>query len=302
MDLYYDHAEFSLLGYVPGMAESALESTYWRGHANRDYVTYKVPHVTVGASSYGSNGWTRHSPSTFDGFSSASSMPKFSAIEQAVTMLVSSPTQPLTHRGVVVASSASVDSGALSVYCDSATVNGALFDALQPQSKVLGASDMVVSEYVVPRKRLRKIRGVRGGFYTKAKHQYAGIIGISQEQYAEICCAAQVHFFGKNLTETHRAVAGRVVSTIADEYLGEGKLPRAQQIKLLVQVWADLTVGETHEEHLDNYLDENRDAYWSRYHMRTGAVRQHWLARLVDNVKRVLNPWYDPAPPGLPRN
>lgn len=159
----------------------------------------------------------------------------------------------------------------------------------------------VVAPTDFTQKRLRHVRGSRGGIYTRATAKFGGIIGITAKQYAEVLAETQEYFFGTAITETQRPRVTRIVDEILANTKPPIKLPATQRLKLKCQIWVDLTIKEGPEDHINTMIDANRDKYWSKVNM-MGGVQPHWTSRLyTSTIKAVSFGWYDPAPAGLPR-
>lgn len=148
------------------------------------------------------------------------------------------------------------------------------------------------------KKQLRRVRGCRGGYYVKADRSYNSIIGINQAQYEDVLARCQLAFFGTPIDEQVRRRFGVIATDLIDQ---TGlKLPAIQQIKLTTQLWADMTLGEGPENHLDTHLHQNRGRYWSNHTMRTGAP-DTLATRMFNSVARTLTfGLYDPVRSGLP--
>jgi len=154
-------------------------------------------------------------------------------------------------------------------------------------------------ETTFSRRELKRVRGRRGGFYVKATSEYNSILGLSQPQYEEILAGAQVFFFGKTVSEAYRSSLTKlIVKDLQDRKIF---LPSTQLIKLLAQVWCDLTVGEGPEDHVDTVLHENRGIYWSRFLLRSGAPSDDVFSRLWKYLLVAVSfGWYIPEKSGLP--
>lgn len=153
--------------------------------------------------------------------------------------------------------------------CDKSFVSGQTrkFNSRKIDEKVSdSSSDTMVADFA-PSVR-HAVRGCRGGFYSKHRVNYNGILGVNAEQYNNILAKMEVIYFGTPIHEGLRARFG-ARATLAIDDMGF-KLPPTQQIKLLSQLWLDMATAKTTESLLVGALNKRSNEYNAKFDLLSG--------------------------------
>lgn len=127
--------------------------------------------------------------------------------------------------------------------------------------------------------RLHRVRGCRGGFYSKNVHQYNGVLGIDDQKYHELLSKCELAFFGQALHEGLKArFAVRAQLLISESNV---VLPANQQIKLLGQLWLDMTTSKLTEDYLIDELENRSKEYRAKFERKRG-IRKSLLDKMRD--------------------